>query len=483
MENKNEQQVPEIMPEPIEEPKKSKKGQMAKGVACGIAGTILVGFVALNVVTKITGTKIYITNATAKTDSILDTKTVQKINELKAYTDMYYYDDVDDTELKDGLYEGMISGLGDKYSVYYNEEDYKQMHVSTTGQYYGIGAGLRQDPDTMVVSISKIYEGTPSDEAGLLADDVITSVDGTDATSMEVTELVKLIRGEEGTSVHLEVYRPSTGENLSFDVERKNVTLPSVSSQMLGDNIGYIHIDSFETETADQFEKAVAELDSEGMKALVLDVRYNGGGLVTAVVQILDDILPEGTVVYTEEDVNSQIATLLSGNPVREQKKGPLAMGDTAVIDYEGFKDGVAFEGGKAEKYPLGIGSGSFIPGFEEQLVGMEIGEDRDINLSFPEQYHAPELAGKAVVFKVKLHEIYNEKEAELNDEFAASLNFPEVQSVEDLKKYINEYLEYQVEARKADAAREKLYDQILESSSCLVSPQAVETAHSGCKE
>ena len=145
-------------------------------------------------------------------------------------------------------------------------------------------------------------------------------------------------------------------------------------------------------------------------------------------------------IAYTEEDVNSQIATLLSGNPVREQKTGPLAMGDTAVIDYEGFKDGVAFEGGKAEKY-------------------------------------APELAGKAVVFKVKLHEIYNEKEAELNDEFAASLNFPEVQSVEDLKKYINEYLEYQVEARKADAAREKLYDQILESSSCLVSPQAVETA------
>ena len=85
MENKNEQQVSEIMPEPIEEPKKSKKGQMAKGVACGIAGTILVGFVALNVVTKITGTKIYITNATAKTDSILDTKTVQNINELKAY--------------------------------------------------------------------------------------------------------------------------------------------------------------------------------------------------------------------------------------------------------------------------------------------------------------------------------------------------------------------------------------------------------------
>ena len=380
MENKNEQQVPEIMPEPIEEPKKSKKGQMAKGVACGIAGTILVGFVALNVVTKITGTKIYITNATAKTDSILDTKTVQKINELKAYTDMYYYDDVDDTELKDGLYEGMISGLGDKYSVYYNEEDYKQMHVSTTGQYYGIGAGLRQDPDTMVVSISKIYEGTPSDEAGLLADDVITSVDGTDATSMEVTELVKLIRGEEGTSVHLEVYRPSTGENLSFDVERKNVTLPSVSSQMLGDNIGYIHIDSFETETADQFEKAVAELDSEGMKALaelegegltslVVDLRYNGGGLVTAVVQILDDILPEGTVVYTEDKNGHRETYTSSGDTYMEYPLAVLINGDSASAS--------EILAGAIKDYEYGtlIGTTTFGKGIVQTIFPLEDGD------------------------------------------------------------------------------------------------------------
>ena len=180
----------------------------------------------------------------------------------------------------------------------------------------------------------------------------------------------------------------------------------------------------------------------------------------------------------TADEVKAELARMQEQNStVSDVDDRAVKKNDIVVIDFEGFVDGKAFEGGKAEKYPLGIGSGSFIPGFEEQLVGMEIGEDRDINLSFPEQYHAPELAGKAVVFKVKLHEIYNEKEAELNDEFAASLNFPEVQSVEDLKKYINEYLEYQVEARKADAAREKLYDQILESSSCLVSPQAVETA------
>ena len=177
-------------------------------------------------------------------------------------------------------------------------------------------------------------------------------------------------------------------------------------------------------------------------------------------------------------EVNAEVNAMAERNARMVSVEDRAAKdGDTVIIDFEGFTDGKPFEGGKAEGHSLVLGSGQFIPGFEEQLVGMEIGEDRDINLSFPEQYHAPELAGKAVVFKVKLHEIYNEKEAELNDEFAASLNFPEVQSVEDLKKYINEYLEYQVEARKADAAREKLYDQILESSSCLVSPQAVETA------
>lgn len=369
MENKNEQQVPEIMPEQIGEPKKSKKGQMAKGVAYGIAGTIFVGFVALSVVTKVTGAKIYITNASGKTDSILDAKTVQKINELKAYTDMYYYDEVDDTELQDGLYEGMISGLGDKYSVYYNAEDYKQMQVSTTGQYYGIGAGLRQDPDTMVVSISKIYEGTPSDEAGLLADDVITSVDGTDATSMEVTELVKLIRGAEGTSVHLEVYRPSTGENLSFDVERKNVTLPSVSSQMLDDNIGYVHIDSFETETADQFEKAVAELDKEGMKAMVLDVRYNGGGLVTAVVQILDDILPEGTVVYTEDKNGHRETYTSSGDTYMEY---PLA-----VLINEDSASASEILAGAIKDYEYGtlIGTTTFGKGIVQTIFPLEDGD------------------------------------------------------------------------------------------------------------
>ena len=292
------------------EPEK-KKSKFGWGIVTGVLGTVLAAGVALNVFCKTTGTTIYIMNASdaskpaitaADSDStLLNEDTVKKINELGTYIDYYYYDDVEEQELRDGLYAGLLEGVGDKYSVYYNADEYADLQVSTTGQYYGIGAGLSQNKTTMEVTVNKIYEGTPSEAAGMKKDDVILSVDGTEATSMELTNLVKLIRGDEGTTVHIEIYRPSTEENLSFDVERADVTLPSVSSQMLENSIGYILIDSFETDTAKQFEQALADLQAQGMKSLIVDVRYNPGGMLTSVVQILDDILPEGLLVYIED--------------------------------------------------------------------------------------------------------------------------------------------------------------------------------------
>ena len=281
---------------------KEKKAGI-KGICAGVLGTLLVGFVAVSIVCYATGRQIVITRRGGgqTAENILNSDTVSKINELNAYIHAYYYEDAEPEELRDGLYGGLVSGLGDKYSVYYNAEEYRQTQVSMSGQYYGIGAGLQQDEDTMIVSVKKIYEGTPSETAGLMEDDIILTVDGTDAASMEVTEVVKLIRGEEGTTVHLEVYRASTDEYLSFDVERANVTLPSVASEMLENGIGYIQIESFEKDTAAQFETAVAELGAQGMKSMIVDLRYNGGGLVDSVVQILDDILPEGLLVYTED--------------------------------------------------------------------------------------------------------------------------------------------------------------------------------------
>lgn len=298
--------------------RRSGKSGTGRGVLLGIVGTLLVGAFGIGIACFATGTRIVVTNrgggAADSGAAVLDTDAAAKINELSAYIDMYYYDETETEALKNGLYAGLLEGLDDKYSVYYTEDEYQQSKVSMTGKYYGIGAGLRQDVDTMVVSISKVYEGTPSEEAGLLAEDIILSVDGIDATTMEVTELVKLIRGEEGTTVHLEVYRASTNEYLSFDVERANVTLPSVASEMLTDEIGYIRIESFESDTAAQFEQALAGLEGEGMHSLVVDLRYNGGGLVDSVVQILDDILPEGLLVYTEDKYGNRQEYKSSGD-------------------------------------------------------------------------------------------------------------------------------------------------------------------------
>lgn len=313
---------------------KQNGGGFGRGLCLGIAGTLLVGALGTFIVCRMTGSQIIIAGGGAghagSVDSVLDAEAVAKVNELAAYIDLYYYDDTDEEDLKNGLYAGLLEGLSDKYSVYYTADEYADTQVSMTGQYYGIGAGLAQDKETMVVTVSKVYEGTPSEAAGLRAEDIILSVDDTEATSMEVTELVKLIRGEAGTTVHLEIYRPSTGEELSFDVERADVTLPSVASEMLTDQIGYIRIESFEKETATQFETALADLEGQGMTALVVDLRYNGGGLVDAVVQILDDILPEGLIVYTEDKNGSRQEYKSSGDTHFDYPMAVLVNQDSA---------------------------------------------------------------------------------------------------------------------------------------------------------
>ena len=327
--------------------KERRRRGMGAGILLGICGTLVVGALGIYLTCRFTGSQILITNAAADTDgtTLLDAKTTAKINELSAYIDLYYYEDTDVQDLKDGLYAGLLEGLDDRYSVYYTADEYAQTQVSMTGQYYGIGAGLAQD------------------------EDVILSVDGTEADTMDVTDLVKLIRGEAGTTVHLEIYRPSTGENLSFDVERADVTLPSISSQMLNDTIGYIRIESFEKDTANQFEKALAELEGEGLTSLVVDLRYNGGGLVDSVVQILDDILPEGLIVYTEDKNGHREEYRSSGDTHFDYPMAVLINQDSASAS-EIFAGAI-----KDYNYGTLIGTTTFGKGIVQSLFPLEDGD------------------------------------------------------------------------------------------------------------
>lgn len=157
----------------------------------------------------------------------------------------------------------------------------------------------------------------------------------------------------------------------------------------------------------------------------------------------------ETDATVTEEDVQAELTKLQERQAELVVKEdGSVAQGDTAVIDFEGFVDGVAFEGGKGENYALEIGSGSFIPGFEDALVGAKSGVETDVNVTFPEEYHSAELAGKAATFKVTVHEIKSKELPTLNDEFAKDVN-DEVETLDALKAKIKADLE---ESKKAEA-------------------------------
>lgn len=167
-------------------------------------------------------------------------------------------------------------------------------------------------------------------------------------------------------------------------------------------------------------------------------------------------------VKVTKEEVEESL------NQIRERyvenviKEGKLENGDIAVIDFEGFKDGVPFEGGKSEGYSLKIGSNTFIPGFEEKLIGMEKGEERDIDLTFPEDYHAEDLKGAKVVFKVKLNEIKEQKLPELNEEFFKDLQMEGITNETELKAQLEE----NIKARKEAESENKYIDELLDKAS-----------------
>lgn len=168
----------------------------------------------------------------------------------------------------------------------------------------------------------------------------------------------------------------------------------------------------------------------------------------------------------TDEEVATEIDHMREDKADLELKEeGEVANGDTVVIDFEGFKDGVAFEGGKAENYELVIGSGSFIPGFEEQLIGMKAEETREINVTFPENYQAEELKGAAAVFKVTVHEIKVKVLPELNDEFVAELNVKDVKTVDELKAFVKERMTERRKNENTNKAEEEVLTKVCDAS------------------
>lgn len=179
-------------------------------------------------------------------------------------------------------------------------------------------------------------------------------------------------------------------------------------------------------------------------------------------------------VKVTKEEVENRIKSLLDEYAEIEVKDGSVEDGDIAVIDFTGFKDGVEFEGGKGENYSLTIGSKSFIPGFEDAIIGMRKGEEKDIDLTFPEDYMAEELKGKAVVFKVKVNEIKTRVVPKIDKEFFEDLGMEGVTTKEELEHEIKHELEHQKEHEAEHVYEEKCLDKAAENMKCDICEELV---------
>ena len=229
-----------------------------------------------------------------------DVAVTNKIAYLEKLIDQNYLDEVDEDSLKEGIYTGLLYGLGDPYSRYYTEEEYEEESRDTEGSYAGIGISINRNTEGGILVV-ECYEGGPADVAGLQKNDVITAVNGTDVTDLTPADVSQMIREkEDGTSV-LTVYHQEENEPEDISVTVSNVELPTVSYEMLEDSIGYLRVTEFTMVTPQQFENAYKDLQEKGMEKLIVDLRDNPGGVLSSVCDVLRQILPEGLIVYTED--------------------------------------------------------------------------------------------------------------------------------------------------------------------------------------
>lgn len=244
-----------------------------------------------------------------------DPKVVTKMEYLEDLIDKQFIDSVSNDAIENGIYSGMMEALNDPYAAYYTPDEWIAMQQSTQGIYYGIGAYLTKDTETLYPRISGIIKNTPAEESGLMEDDYIVEVAGEDVYDWELDDVVANIKGEEGTTVDLTIIRGkgTDREELDFTVERRRVETPTVEYEMKENNIAYIAISEFDVVTVDQFAEALAEAKADNMESLIIDLRSNPGGSLKSVVDIAGMILPAGRVVYTEDKYGKKTEYMSDG--------------------------------------------------------------------------------------------------------------------------------------------------------------------------
>jgi carboxyl-terminal processing protease len=273
-----------------------------------------------------------------------------------------YEGELDTEMLLDGLKSGLAEASGDPYTEYLNKEAAKDFDDALSGSFTGIGAELSRDKDVIVI-VAPIA-GFPAEKAGLRPKDVISKIDGEAAYNLSVSEAVKKIRGPEGTKVNLTIIRDSAQE-LSFEITRAQITIPSVTSEVLQDNIGYLKISRFGPDTTNLAREAAADLKQRNVRGLIVDLRSNPGGLLDAAVELSSLWLDKGEVVLEEKRGGKTVKTFrATGNPL-------LGNIPTVVLINEGSASASEITAGALRDHDKAklVGAKTFGKGSVQQLV------------------------------------------------------------------------------------------------------------------
>lgn len=288
------------------------KGALVGALLTAFAGLIIVGMslgIFLIGRTAIDGRGELAESVQAENqEGTLDMRRISsKLQTIQGVIDKYYLFDEDTGNVEDWIYKGMMFGLEDPYTVYYTKDEYERLMEDTSGEYCGIGVMVSQSYATGIITITKVFEGGPGAQAGMQPGDLLYKVEDEEVTGMDLDLVVKdHIKGAEGTPVKLTVLRQDTGEYIDMTMDRRQIVVPTVEHEMLSGNVGYVMVSQFDTVTADQFKAAIDDLEAQGMKKLVIDLRNNPGGVVDAVISMLDYILPDDLVIQGDPELKRE---------------------------------------------------------------------------------------------------------------------------------------------------------------------------------
>ena len=326
----------------------------------------------------------YITNGNGKlmllgTD-VADEDIETLLQTYRELIDKYYLGEVNEEDLKEGAVRGYIEGLGDPYTEYISKEEMEEYMQDTLGNYVGIGIYMTTNTKNGHIVVLATMKGSPAENAGLKPGDEIIGVDGEDCTTKNSTEVSNKIKGEEGTTVKLEILRDN--QTLTFEVKRENIKVNPVEGKVVNDNIGYIKFTSFDETTAEDFKTTYEQLASQNIQSLIIDLRNNGGGLVDQAVDIADYFLEKGQVVIYEVDKNGNEEAEMSEND-------PIINIPVVILTNENTASASEILAGSLKDYGKAtiVGTTTYGKGVIQQILSFKDGSGLKITT---EEYQTP---------------------------------------------------------------------------------------------